>query len=473
MNLFQDIPPDEKEIIYKVAAVAKSEGVECYAVGGYVRDKLLQRPTKDIDFVCIGSGIDFAMKVARQFEPRPQVSVFKNFGTAMFRVHDIEVEFVGARKESYSRNSRKPVVEEGTLQDDQNRRDFTINALAVSLNEHNFGEIIDSFGGIKDLDNKIIRTPLNPDITFSDDPLRMMRAIRFATQLHFIIEEKTYQSIKKNKERIRILSHERITDELNKIILAPVPSIGFRKLFDTGLLHIIFPEMADLSGTEYVDGKGHKDNFFHTLQVLDNVAKKSDDLWLRWAAILHDIGKPATKRFDKRSGWTFHGHEVKGAQMVKDIFKKFKLPMNQKMRYVEKLVLLHLRPIALNKKDITDSAIRRLLFEAGNDIDDLMILCEADITTKDAGKMERYLKNFEIVRIKLREVEAKDKIRNMQPPISGEEIMQYFGLKPSPVVGKIKNAIKDAILDGKIGNNREEAFNFMLDIAAELGLIKK
>lgn len=473
MNLFQDIPPDEKEIIYKVAAVAKSEGVECYAVGGYVRDKLLQRPTKDIDFVCIGSGIDFAMKVARQFEPRPQVSVFKNFGTAMFRVHDIEVEFVGARKESYSRNSRKPVVEEGTLQDDQNRRDFTINALAVSLNEHNFGEIIDSFGGIKDLDNKIIRTPLNPDITFSDDPLRMMRAIRFATQLHFIIEEKTYQSIKKNKERIRILSRERITDELNKIILAPVPSIGFRKLFDTGLLHIIFPEMADLSGTEYVDGKGHKDNFFHTLQVLDNVAKKSDDLWLRWAAILHDIGKPATKRFDKRSGWTFHGHEVKGAQMVKDIFKKFKLPMNQKMRYVEKLVLLHLRPIALNKKDITDSAIRRLLFEAGNDIDDLMILCEADITTKDAGKMERYLKNFEIVRIKLREVEAKDKIRNMQPPISGEEIMQYFGLKPSPVVGKIKNAIKDAILDGKIGNNREEAFNFMLDIAAELGLIKK
>jgi putative nucleotidyltransferase with HDIG domain len=473
MNLLQDIHPDEKLILEKAAAVSNQHGIECYAVGGYVRDKLLQRPTKDIDIVCLGSGIDFAKKVAAEFSPKPQVTVFKNFGTAMFHVNGIDVEFVGARKESYERNSRKPFVEEGTLEDDQNRRDFTINALAISLNDNNFGEIIDSFGGIKDLAQKIIRTPLDPDITFSDDPLRMMRAIRFATQLNFSIEESTYSSIERNKERIKILSQERITDELNKIILSPVPSVGFKKLFDTGILQLIFPEMVALQGAQYVDGKGHKDNFYHTLQVLDNLSRNTNDLWLRWAAILHDIGKPATKRFNKRSGWTFHGHEVRGANMVQGIFKKLKLPMNQKMKYVEKLVLLHLRPIALNKKDITDSAIRRLLFEAGDDIDDLMMLCEADITTKDSSKLERYLKNFEHVRVKLRELEESDKIRNMQPPVSGEEIMNYFGIKPSRVVGEIKNAIKDAILDGEINNNHEEAFKFMLQKAEELGLVKK
>lgn len=469
----QQLSAEEKNIFDAIIRVAHHEHIECYAVGGYVRDKLLQRPTQDIDIVCIGNGIDFAGKVARQFSPVPQVSVFKNFGTAMFHVHGMDVEFVGARKESYYRYSRKPVVEEGTLHDDQQRRDFTINALAISLNPHNFGTIIDPFGGINDLHHKIIRTPLNPDITFTDDPLRMLRAIRFAAQLHFTIEDNTYRSVMRNKERIRILSRERITDELNKIIMAPTPSIGFKKLFDTGLLHIIFPEMAALHGTEYVDGRGHKDNFYHTLQVLDNVAKKSDNLWLRWAAILHDIGKPATKRFNKHIGWTFHGHEVRGAHMVKDIFRYMKLPMNQKMKYVEKLVLLHLRPIALNKNDITDSAVRRLLFEAGDDIDDLMLLCEADITTKDPEKMKRYLRNFEIVRQKLREIEEKDRIRNMQPPIDGNEIMRYFNLKPSPVVGKIKNAIKEAILDGQIGNNYEEAFKFMLETAAKLGVIKK
>jgi putative nucleotidyltransferase with HDIG domain len=467
------VTEEEQAVLNAAAAVSKEQGIESYAVGGYVRDKILQRPTKDIDIVCVGSGIEFAKKVAAKFQPKPNVTVFKNFGTAMFKVNELEVEFVGARKESYERNSRKPFVEEGTLNDDQNRRDFTINALAISLNESNFGEIVDPFNGIEDIANKIIKTPLEPDITFSDDPLRMMRAIRFATQLNFNIEAETLQSITNNKERVSILSQERITDELNKIILAVKPSIGFKLLYDTGLLHIIFPEMVALQGAQYVDGKGHKDNFYHTLQVLDNLAPNSDDLWLRWAAILHDIGKPATKRFNKKQGWTFHGHEVVGARMVTPIFKKLKLPQNQKLKYVEKLVLLHLRPIALNKKDITDSAIRRILFDAGDDIEDLMKLCEADITTKDANKLQRYLSNFEEVRRKLKELEEKDQIRNYQPPVSGEEIMEYYNLKPSRVVGELKNAIKEAIIEGEIGNNYDEAFKFMLEKGKELGLIKK
>lgn len=472
LSQFQ-VTEEEQAVLNAAALISANESIESYAVGGYVRDKILKRPTKDIDIVCIGSGIEFAKKVAAVFKPKPQVTIFKNFGTAMFKVNDLEVEFVGARKESYERNSRKPFVEEGTLEDDQNRRDFTINALAISLNKNNYGEIIDPFNGLADVANKIIKTPLDPDITFSDDPLRMMRAIRFATQLGFAIEEKTYLSIAANKERVKILSQERITDELNKIILAEKPSIGFKLLYDTGLLHIIFPEMVALQGAQYVDGKGHKDNFYHTLQVLDNLCVNSNDLWLRWAAILHDIGKPATKRFNKKQGWTFHGHEVVGARMVPQIFKKLKLPLNQKMKYVEKLVLLHLRPIALNKKDITDSAIRRILFDANDDIDDLMILCEADITTKDANKLQRYLKNFEEVRRKLKELEEKDQIRNYQPPVTGEMIMEYYNLKPSREVGEIKNAIKEAILDGKIGNNYEEAFNFMLEKGKELGLIPK
>ncbi len=468
-----NISEEEQAVLNAVAAVVEKHGIESYAVGGYVRDKILQRPTKDIDIVCIGSGIEFAKKVAAEFNPKPAVAVFKNFGTAMFHVNGIDVEFVGARKESYERNSRKPYVEEGTLEDDQNRRDFTINALAVSLNKNNFGELIDSFNGIADIANKTIRTPLNPDITFSDDPLRMMRAVRFATQLNFNIETETLQSIVRNKDRVSILSQERITDELNKIILSPKPSVGFKLLFDTGLLHLIFPEMVALQGAQYIDGKGHKDNFYHTLQVLDNLAPNSDDLWLRWAAILHDIGKPATKRFHKKQGWTFHGHEVVGARMVAPVFKKLKLPLNQKMKYVEKLVLLHLRPIALNKKDITDSAVRRILFDAGDDIDDLMKLCEADITTKDANKLQRYLNNFEEVRRKLKELEEKDQIRNYQPPVTGEMIMEYYQIKPSRVVGEIKNAIKEAVLEGQIGNNYEEAFKFMLEKGKELGLIKK
>ncbi len=472
LTLF-DISEEENIILQKAAEVSAEEKIESYAVGGYVRDKLLKRPTKDIDIVCIGSGIDFAKKVAAKFSAKPNVTIFKNFGTAMFKVHDIEVEFVGARKESYERHSRKPFVEEGTLEDDQNRRDFTINAIAISLNENNYGNIIDPFGGLSHLQNKLIKTPLNPDITFSDDPLRMMRAIRFASQLNFSIDAETYESIERNKERIQILSQERITDELNKIILSAVPSVGFKLLHDTGLLHLIFPEMIALKGAEYVDGKGHKDNFYHTLQVLDNLAPHTDDLWLRWSAILHDIGKPATKRFNKKSGWTFHGHEVVGERMVPGIFRKLKLPMNQKMKYVQKLVLLHLRPIALNKKDITDSAVRRLLFEAGDDIEDLMKLCSADITTKDSKKQERYLQNFEEVKRKLVELEEKDKVRNFQPPVSGEEIINYFKIKPSKEVGIIKNAIKDAILDGKIENNKKDAFKFMIEKGAELGLVTK
>jgi len=469
-QIIHKIPPKERVVLEAVSEVSEETGIDSYAVGGYVRDVLLNRPTQDIDIVAIGNGIEFAKKVAKKFSPVPRVAVFKNFGTAMFKLGELEVEFVGARKESYDRSSRKPVVENGTLMDDQNRRDFTINALAISLCKENFGALLDPFGGISDLEKKIIRTPLDPDVTFSDDPLRMMRAIRFANQLNFRIESATLHAIKRNAHRIDIVSMERITDELNKIILCEKPSIGFKLLFETGLLQLFFPEMAALQGAQHIEGRGHKDNFYHTLQVLDNLCRASDNLWLRWAAILHDIGKPATKRFDKQHGWTFHGHEMVGAKMVSSIFRRLRLPLNDRMKYVEKMVRLHLRPIGLNKEDITDSAIRRLLFDAGDDIDDLLKLCNADITTKNPEKMKRYLANFEIVRKRLKEIEEKDRIRNWQPPITGEEIMRYFNLKPSKPVGIIKDAIKEAILDGVIGNSREEAFQFMVQKGKELGL---
>ncbi len=469
-DLLHKIHPIERVVFDAAAEVSAETGIDSYLVGGYVRDLILNRPTQDIDIVCIGSGIDFAQRVAKKFTPKPGVAVFKNFGTAMFKVGDLEVEFVGARKESYSRDSRKPIVEDGTLQDDQHRRDFTINALAISLCKHNFGELLDPFGGVEHLEQRIIKTPLDPDITFSDDPLRMLRAIRFATQLDFRIESSTLHAITRNAPRLDIISMERITDELNKIILTPIPSVGFKLLFDTGLLKLFFPEMIALQGAQHIEGRGHKDNFYHTLQVLDNLCRVSNDLWLRWAAILHDIGKPATKRFEKEHGWTFHGHEVVGARMVTYIFRKLKLPLNEHMKYVEKMVRLHLRPIALNREEITDSAIRRLLFDAGDDIDDLMNLCNADITTKNAEKMKRYLANFEIVRQKLKDIEEKDRVRNWQPPISGQEIMQHFNIRPSKPVGIIKDAIKDAILDGVIPNEREAAFQFMVEKGKELGL---
>ena len=459
--------------VFKFIAQAAAElGVETYAVGGYVRDQLLDRPCKDIDFVCVGSGIELAEKTASLISPKLNVTVFKNFGTAHFRWDDFDFEFVGARKESYQRDSRKPIVEEGTLQDDQNRRDFTINALAVSLNRDNYGELIDPFGGVSDLENKIIRTPLEPDITFSDDPLRMMRAIRFATQLDFQILPETFESIKKNADRIKIISQERITDELNKIILARKPSIGFILLEETGLLQIIFPEMQALKGVENYEGKGHKDNFYHTLQVLDNITRATNDLWLRWAAILHDIAKPPTKKFVAGQGWTFHGHEVLGSKWTPKIFRRMKLPTGPEMRFVQKMVFLHLRPIALTKEEITDSALRRLLFEAGDDIESLLSLCEADITTKNRDKVRRYLTNFEIVREKLKEVEEKDKVRNFQPPVTGEMIMQTFGIKPSKEIGIIKEEIKEAILEGKIRNDFDEAHAMMLELGAKLGLKK-
>lgn len=461
--------PFLEQSIFKIIRHCSDEmQVDAYAIGGYVRDIFLNRPSKDIDIVTIGKGIDLATKVYQQLGQEAHLATFKTFGTAQVKFYDLEIEFVGARKESYNRDSRKPIVEDGSLEDDQNRRDFTINALAIGVSKNNFGKLLDPFGGMQDLENKILRTPLDPDITYSDDPLRMMRAIRFATQLNFIIEENSFKAISKNKERIKIVSKERVSDELNKIILSPIPSIGFKLLFDSGLLHLIFPEMVKLHGTETINGLSHKDNFYHTLEVLDNVAKKSDNLWLRWAAILHDIAKPATKRFEEGHGFTFHGHEDKGARMVPKIFTNLKLPLNEKMKYVQKLVELHLRPIVLAKTEVSDSAVRRLLFEAGDDIDDLMALCESDITTKNPNKVKRYMLNFEIVRKKLVELEEKDKIRNWQPPIKGEEIMQLYNLVPGREIGILKNALKDAILDGEIENNYESAKQFLDERFAKL-----
>ncbi len=462
----------ELDLFKKIGAAADKLEMPCFLIGGFVRDKLINRATKDADIVCVGDGIRLAQEVAQLFQPKPNVHFFKTFGTAQIKVNDFDIEFVGARKESYQEGSRKPMVENGTIEDDQNRRDFTINALAIGLNETNFGTLVDPFDGLLDLENKIIRTPLNPDITFSDDPLRMMRCIRFASQLGFYIEEQTFLAIERNKDRIAIVSQERITDELNKIIASPKPSVGFDLLFKSKLLSVIFPSMQALSGAEYVDGLGHKDNFYHTLEVLDNTAKQSTNLWLRWAAILHDIGKPATKRFEEGHGWTFHGHEVVGMRMVSKIFKQLKLPLNEHMKYVEKLVLLHLRPISLSKDEITDAAMRRLLFDAGDDLEDLMILCKSDITSKNQAKVKRFLANFDLVLERLKIVEEKDKIRNWKPPIDGAIIMQTFQLGPSKEVGVIKTAVREAILDGLIKNNYDAAFEYMLQQAAQLGLKK-
>jgi len=486
----------EKElfIFKKIAHAAEELGVETWLIGGFVRDKILGRNTNDADIVCVGDGIELAKKVAKRFNPVPHVNYFKNFGTAHIKVdisgnnkspetpappgegagaeagETFDIEFVGARIESYRSGSRKPEVFAGTVADDQNRRDFTINAMAISLNKKDFGKLVDPFNGIKDLENTTIRTPLAPLQTFSDDPLRMMRAIRFASQLNFIIDKKTFEAIKDNAERIHIISQERITDELNKIVASEKPSIGFDLLYQSGLLKIIFPQMVELAGAEYKDGQGHKDNFYHTLQVLDNLSVKTDDLWLRWSAILHDIAKPATKKFEEGHGWTFHGHEVVGGRMVPKIFTKLKLPQNEKMRFVRKMVELHLRPISLTKENITDSAIRRLLFDAGEDIESLMLLCKADITSKNKQKVKQYLENFQLVWQRCKEVEEKDHIRNWQPPITGEMIMEIFGIPPSKPVGIIKDALKDAMLDGVIPNTYEAAYEYMLGKAKEIGL---
>jgi poly(A) polymerase len=459
--------------IFKILSeVVTSENVKAYVIGGWVRDCLLKRDhaDKDIDIVVIGSGIDIARKTAKRLNPKIKVTIFRNFGTAMFRYEDYDIEFVGARKESYSRGSRKPVVENGTLEDDQKRRDFTINALAISLSTVDFGEFLDPFGGIADLRDRLIRTPLEPGKTFSDDPLRMLRAIRFATQLNFHIEDKTFRSIRENVERIRIVSTERIITELNKIMMCNVPSKGFILLAQSGLLRIIFPELNNMRGVDKKEGKAHKDNFHHSIKVLDNISRRTDNIWLRWAALLHDIAKPVTKKYSPESGWSFHGHEYMGSKMIPDIFRKMKLPLNDKMKYVQKLVDLHLRPIALSQEEVTDSAIRRLLFEAGDDIDDLMLLCEADITSKNEAKKTRHLENFRYVREKLREIEEKDEIRNFQPPVDGCEIIRTFGIKPGREVGIIKNAIREAILDGIIPNEYKAARKLMLEKGKELGL---
>ena len=462
------------EVIHLISEVAFDANQQVFLIGGYVRDLILDRKSDDLDFVTVGSGIDLAKKVGEKLKIK-QVSFFKNFGTAMINFQNKEYQFVGARKESYRENSRNPVVENGTLEDDQNRRDFTINALAVSLNKNNFGILIDPFNGMNDLAAKIIKTPLNPDITFSDDPLRMLRAIRFASQLNFKIEKSTFDSIIKNAHRIKIISQERVTEELQKIIKSDSPSYGFKLLEKSGILELIFPEFTKLKGVEIINGKGHKDNFYHTLTVLDNIVPFSkNNVWLRWSALLHDIAKPPTKRFNNKSGWTFHGHEDKGARMVPQIFKKLKLPLDNKMKYVQKLVQLHLRPIALTKEEITDSAIRRLLFDAGDDLEDLMKLCRADITSKNKDKVKKYLQRFDDVETKLKTLEDQDKIRNWQPPITGEEIMNTFGINPSKEVGILKHAIKEAILDGLVKNNHKDAYDFVLKKGEELGLkIKK
>lgn len=463
--------PEELAVLKKISQAGEALGISCYLIGGFVRDKIIGRPTKDMDVVCLGDGIALADKVATMLNEPASVSFFKTFGTAQVKTASVEIEFVGARKESYNFDSRKPVVETGTLEDDQNRRDFTINALAISLNQEDYGKLIDPFNGLRDIEARLLQTPLAPARTFSDDPLRMMRAIRFATQLNYTIEEKTFNAIKESATRIKIVSGERIADELNKILMAAKPSIGFDLLYKSSLLKIIFPQIVELAGAEYIDGKGHKDNFYHTLQVVDNISKHTDDLWLRWAAVLHDIAKPATKKFEPGHGWTFHGHEVIGGRMVPKIFGQLKLPQNEKMKFVRKMVELHLRPISLTKENITDSAIRRLLFDAGEDFDALMKLCSADITSKNKFKVNRYLENFEMVRKRCAEVEESDQLRNWQPPVTGEMIMQAFNLPPGRVVGDIKNAIREAILDGIIPNDFEAAHQFMMQKGKEAGLV--